>query len=141
MKKKIFIPFLVLMIFLFSSYSNVGDKKGIQFFKGTWEQALEKAKEEKKFIFLDIYANWCPPCKKLKRISFKDKAVGEYYNENYVSITVDGETQEGRALIEKYGVRSYPTLLIIDYHGNMRTKIVGFKRPQILINFGKRIIP
>ncbi len=141
MKKNFYVISLLVVLFLFSSYKRLGNKKGIVFFKGTWIEAIEKAKEERKFIFLDIYADWCPPCKKLKRISFKNEAVGSYYNENYVSIAVDGETKEGKALIKKYGVRSYPTLMIIDYYGNMRTSVVGFKRPQILINFGKRIIP
>ncbi|WP_010178425.1 thioredoxin family protein [Aquimarina agarilytica] len=141
MKRISCIVTLLTFIFVFSSYTLVKSKKGIEFFKGTWLEALEKAEQDKKFIFLDIYADWCSPCKKLKRISFKNEAVGEYYNENYVNIAVDGETKEGRALIDKYSVRSYPTLLIIDYHGNLRTKVVGFKKPQILINFGKRIIP
>ena len=30
--------------------------EGIRFFEGTWEEALQKAKEENKLIFMDCYS-------------------------------------------------------------------------------------
>jgi len=36
---------------------------GIQFFKGTFQQALAKAKKENKMIMMDCYTTWCGPCK------------------------------------------------------------------------------
>lgn len=142
MKKSKIILFL-LLIFVFSSFNNENYKKdkGITFFKGSWDDALAKAKKENKFIFLDVYASWCPPCKKLKRTSFKDSEVGKYYNKNFINVTINGESQEGLKIARKYGVKSYPTLLIVDNNGKKRTKRVGFMKPHILINFGKRIIP
>jgi len=53
--------------------------EGIKFFKGTWEQALEKSEEEGKLIFLDAYASWCGPCKIMARTTFKDSKVGEFF--------------------------------------------------------------
>lgn len=125
-------------------YPKVDFKKdtagGIQFFDGTFQEALEKAQTENKPIFLDIYATWCGPCKKLKRKTFSDKAVGDYYNKNFINIAIDGETPEGRELANKYNVQSYPTLLILDKNEKKLTKQVGFVEPHILVNFGKRIV-
>jgi len=115
-------------------------KDGIQFFKGTFQEALEKAKAENKPIFLDIYATWCGPCKMLKKKTFSHKAVGDYYNQNFINIAVDGETSKGRELAYKYSINGYPTLLILDFNGKKLTKQVGFVEPYILINFGKRIV-
>jgi thiol:disulfide interchange protein len=32
---------------------------GIQFFSGTFKQALAKAKQEKKLVLVDCYTTWC----------------------------------------------------------------------------------
>lgn len=115
--------------------------KGIQFFEGTFKQALLQAKDLKKPIFLDVYATWCGPCIQLKKTTFKDEAVGNYFNANFINVAIDGETQEGQDLIRKYNIRAYPSLLIVDSSGEVKTRTVGFLEPHILINFGKRIIP
>ncbi len=139
--KNFVILFIILFFLSFSSKEVKPYKKGIVFFKGTYTEALAKAKAENKPIFLDVYATWCGPCKKLKKTTFKDEMAGDYFNKNFICIAIDGETQEGAAIIHKYRVRSYPTLIIADYEGNMRTKTTGFLQPQVLINFGKRIVP
>jgi len=115
--------------------------KGIQFFDGTFKEALDKAKEENKLVFLDVYAKWCGPCKLLKRTTFKDEEVGTCFNANFINITIDGETKEGNELMKKYNLRAYPSLLIIDVNGELKMKTTGYMKPKILINFGKRIIP
>ena len=115
--------------------------KGIEFFDGNFHQALLKSQELNKPIFLDVYATWCGPCKQLKKTTFKDEAVGNYFNANFINIAIDGETQEGQELIRKYNIRSYPSLLILDSKGEVKTRTTGFQKPHILINFGKRIVP
>jgi thiol:disulfide interchange protein len=115
--------------------------KGIQFFEGTFKQALLEAKDLKRPIFLDVYATWCGPCKQLKKTTFKDEAVGNYFNANFINVAIDGESPEGQELIRKYNIRAYPSLLIVDSSGEVKTRTVGFLEPHILINFGKRIIP
>ncbi len=117
------------------------EAKGIQFFEGTFKEALLKAKDLNKPIFLDFYATWCGPCKKLKRTTFKDEEVGTYFNANFINIAVDGETKEGRQLMRKYNIRSYPSLLIVDSSGEVKARTTGYKKSRILINFGRRVIP
>lgn len=147
MKTILFIGLLALVAFGIYSFKNpkVDFKEntadGIQFFNGTFQEALEKAKAENKPIFLDVYATWCGPCKMLKKHTFSDKQVGEYYNTNFINIAIDGETKEGRSLIKNFKIRSYPTLLILNSTGEKLTSQVGFVKPYILINFGKRIVP
>lgn len=139
---------LLILIFLCSivltsfKTKNFDERKsnGIIFFKGTFEEALSTAKKENKYIFIDFYAKWCGQCKKLKK-SFKDEEVGTYFNKNFVNILVDGETKEGRELMNHYQIQSYPTLLIVDYNGRVKTKSIGVLKPYILINFGRRIVP
>ena len=144
MKKLALLTLIVLCSIPLSSFKTYDEEsvksKGIDFFKGTFDEALSKAKAEKKYIFIDFYAKWCGQCKKLKK-SFKDEDVGTYYNKNFINMLVDGESKEGRELMLYYQIQSYPTLLIVDYNGRVQTKTTGFLKPYILINFGRRIAP
>lgn len=115
--------------------------KGIDFFKGTFQEALALAEKEKKYVFVEVYATWCRTCKQLKRTTFKDKEVGAYFNKNFINIALDGETQEGNEILSRYNIRSYPTLLILDAKGRVQTKQSGYMKSYILINFGRRIVP
>ena len=54
-------------------------------------EALEKAKSEGKPIFLSVGYSTCHWCHVMARESFEDKKIGEFLNENFVSIKVDRE--------------------------------------------------
>ena len=112
-------------------------KGGIVFFNGKWKDALAKAKAENKLIFLDIYATWCGPCKKLKAKSFASAKVGTYFNEKFINLTLDGEEGEGIILAEKYRLQAYPTLLFIDGDGIVKKAAVGYYNPSELLSLGK----
>lgn len=88
------VPFIALGFFMYleASATKTNSEEGIQFFQGTWEQALQKSVIEKKPIFLDIYATWCGPCKMLMGLTFPDKKVGEYFNEHFINVEIDGES-------------------------------------------------
>ena len=74
-----------LLIGLFGLMSlSIGAQDGIEFFKGTWEEALAEAKAQDKIIFMDAYAVWCGPCKRMAATVFTDKKVGKFYNENFI---------------------------------------------------------
>ncbi|WP_455261180.1 thioredoxin family protein, partial [Prevotella jejuni] len=67
---------------------------GIKFFKGTFNEALVKAKQENKILFVDFYAVWCVPCKKMAKTVFTQEEVGKYFNEHFISLQLDAEKGE-----------------------------------------------
>jgi len=111
---------------------------GVEFTQGKWELILAKAKKERKLIFLDAYASWCGPCKRMKHQTFQDKKVAEYFNANFINVAIDMEKGEGIMLSEKYAIDSYPTLLFIKPDGSILRKTVGFHTPEELIVIGKK---
>ncbi len=115
-------------------------KEGIQFFHGTWKQALAKAKAENKMIFLDAYTTWCGPCKWMQTKSFPNKQLGEFYNSNFINVKMDMESGEGPRLLDRYPVEGYPTLFFIDFEGEVVIKEGGAKTPEQLIAMGKEAI-
>ena len=88
--------------------------QGIQFFQGSWSEAVGQAKKENKLIFVDFYTQWCGPCYNMAKDVFTRQDVGNYYNEHFVNVKIDAENGEGIELAKKYKVRSYPTYAFID---------------------------
>ena len=132
---------LILITFwLSTSYSDSAAGKGIVFFEGTLKEAFELSRKTNKPIFVDVYASWCGQCRQLKK-TFKDAEVAAYYNANFINIAVDGEKDDGPALMKRYGIKSYPTLLILDANSKQLARATGFMKPYILINFGRRVVP
>jgi thioredoxin 1 len=109
------------------------DNKGIEFYEGNFEGALAKAKAEKKIIFMDAYASWCGPCKKMAANVFTDEKAGTYFNANFINVKMDMEKGEGPEIAKKYPVQYYPTLFFIDAKGNVVKKIVGYHDVDQLI--------
>ena len=99
--------------------------KGTMFEKGTLKELLAKAAKEKKYLFVDVYATWCGPCKAMATQVFPQEKVGNYFNKTFVNAKFDAEKGEGIDVAKKYGVRAYPTFLILDKDGTEVGRIVG----------------
>ena len=130
--------FLVLSIALFSIGSVMA--QGIEFFHGTWAEALEKSKEEGKPIFVDAYAVWCGPCKRMAKEVFTKKEVGDFYNANFINMKIDMEKEENLAFRQKYPVSAFPTLFYIKNDGEVIKKIKGAQKVKGFLQLGKSVI-
>ncbi len=145
MKKIILLVITLLTIYGFYGFkihneTALENSNGIHFYKGTWKNALIEAKKQDKLIFLDVFATWCGPCKKLKKTTFNDEKVGDFFNLNFINIAINGESNEGRILMKKYGIKGYPSLLFVNFNGNLKTIKTGFHSSNRLINYGKKAL-
>ena len=82
--------------------------KGIVFEEMQWEDAMKKAADESKLVFIEGYVEWSEPCAVLEEYTLTDKEVGDYYNANFVNLQVDMEDYLGLELTEMFDVMSYP---------------------------------
>lgn len=114
--------------------------QGIKFENGTLYQLLSKAKSQNKLIFLDAYATWCGPCKRMDKLIFPDANVGAYFNANFINAKFNMEEGEGLLIAKDYKVDAYPTLLFIDGDGKLVHKSVGSIEPEELISLGKEAL-
>lgn len=128
--------FLLLFVLSFTQIQ----AQGIDFFHGTWEEALERAKAQDMIIFVDAYTTWCGPCKRMSKQVFPDKAVGSFYNKNFISMKIDMEKKPGIAFQRKYPVAAYPTLYYIDGDGEVVHKTTGGRSTDQFIDLGKSAI-
>ncbi len=113
---------------------------GINFFHGTFKEALALAKSQDKLVFMDAYTTWCGPCRRMSANTFPDPNVGNYYNANFINIKVDMEKEEGPQIASTYGVGSYPTLLYIDGDGKVVYKTAGMRGPEDFIALGQEVM-
>jgi len=138
--KKIFLSLFIVLAIQNLSYSQEkphSSPEGMQFFEGSWEEALLLAQKENKPIFLDVYAVWCGPCKALQRNTFPDASVGEYFNTNFINVSLDGEKGDGITVAQELNVQAYPSLFILNSSGNPVAYYPGYLRPLEFLEFGK----
>ena len=115
------------------------ESTNIEFFKGTFEEALAKAQAEDKLVFMDAYTVWCGPCKWMSKNTFTDPKVAEYFNENFVNVKMDMEKGEGPGLARKYRVRGYPTLLFLNGDGSIAKTQLGALPAEPFLALGKEV--
>lgn len=118
---------LLALCFITVSLNAQKDKKdGLQFSSSTWDEVRAEAKETGKPIFVDAYATWCGPCKKMARDVFPQKAVGEYMNNNYINLKLDMEKGEGLDFASTHSVTAYPTLLFFNSDAELQHRVTGY---------------
>ena len=127
---------LTLSLFLAFSLS----AQGIEFFHGTWAEAQEKAKAEEKLIFVDAFAVWCGPCKRMAASVFPQEKVGSFFNANFINLKIDMEKAENAEFAGKYPVSAYPTLMFLDGSGKVVQKAVGAKDADQLLEFAQKVL-
>ncbi len=127
--------FLLVIFICLAAFADAQD--GIQFFSGNWEEAIETAKKEHKLIFVDAYAEWCGPCKRMAKEVFTQKELGDFFNKYFINVKMDMEKGEGPKLAQKYKVSAYPTLFFIDGAGEVVNVQVGGVNAEQLLGLAK----
>ena len=96
--------------------------ESIDWHKSGMESALEKAKKEKKPLFVYWGASWCPPCASLKSRVFTHADFIQATH-NYISVYLDGDSQSAQKWGEKLKAQGYPTLMILSPQGKEITRL------------------
>jgi len=133
--KRMFATAFLATLFILSASA-----QGIEFFHGSWPEAQAKAKSEKKLIFVDAFASWCGPCKRMAAAVFPEEKVGAYFNANFICLKIDMEKPENAEFAGKYPVSAYPTLMFLDASGKVVQKEVGAKSVEQLLEFGQKAL-
>lgn len=118
------------------------------------DEALELQKKHPKKIMMDVYTNWCGPCKMLDKHTFHNKDVVDYVNKHYYAVKFNGEgnsvvNYDGRTfsnpnykpelanrrnsvheLTRYLKVSAYPTIVFFDESGALISPIRGYQKPQ-----------
>lgn len=96
----------------------------------TWDNVLSEAKLKDKLIFVDVYTDWCGPCKRMDKEVFSEKSLSEKMNESFINYKLNAEKGIGISLSNKYNVFSYPTYLFINGNGTLIYRSNGYMPVQ-----------
>lgn len=125
-------------LILFWCFSSVvyGQHQGVLFQKVSLKMAKILAQEKDQYIFVDTYADWCKPCKRMAKI-FQEPGLASYLNANFVNLKVDMNSTQGQYFHSYYEVVFLPTILILDYNGNVKYKHNGVVTSDELLDMLK----
>ena len=98
----------------------------------SYEQMMARAKQENKYVFIDFFATWCGPCKRMDEVTFTDAKVQELLN-SMIAADWDAEKEPWNAVAKRYKVSAYPTLLVIGPDGKEVDRHLGFLEPAAFI--------
>ncbi len=98
-----------------------------------FDAALKEARRTHKPVFVDIYTDWCGPCKYLDATTYKDPKFVRAAR-GWVLVKVNAEKGARNIQIaQKYQPEGYPTLLMLDAHGKKLNKLTGAYPAELLV--------
>ncbi|MEC8615592.1 MAG: thioredoxin fold domain-containing protein [Bacteroidota bacterium] len=119
----------------------------------SFNEALEAQKIKPKKIIMDVYTEWCGPCKMMDKNTFANRDVLNYINENFYAVKFNGEGNEkinffdqeftnpefidrrkGRnsthQLTKFLQVDVYPTIIFFSEEGDPIIPVKGYLNPR-----------
>ncbi|MFV0345301.1 MAG: thioredoxin family protein [Bacteroidales bacterium] len=126
---------LGLHVVLFAQNSGVEFREFDNF-----KDLIQVAQNEDKEIFVNLHYVGCPHCVRMDKNVFPNNEVGKLYNENFVCVSLDINTDSLGVFFEReYTPLGYPAFLYFDKDGNLLQKTVGYKVIDEFINIAKTL--
>lgn len=120
----------------------------------SFEEAIEAQKKAPKKIIMDVYTNWCGPCRLMDKKTFGHPDVASYINKNFYAVKFNAEGNEllmykGKSytnpnyrpelanernyqhqFAEYMQIMAYPSVVFLDEQGEFISPVTGYKSPK-----------
>ena len=97
---------------------------------------LNKAKQEKKLVLLDFYADWCISCKEMEVNTFANPEVSRELQQ-FVLLQADvtANSPDNQALLKRFGLFGPPGILFFNLESQEQQdqRVIGYMPPQRFI--------
>ena len=88
-------------------------RPALPFIDDDYPKALAQARARKVPIFAEAWAPWCHTCRSMRAFVFTDASLAKYAS-RYVWLSIDTEKAQNSAFSEKYPIRAWPSMYVID---------------------------
>lgn len=157
MKSNTFFSFVLLLVLALPATAQDAVKAEIKWM--SIEEAIAAQKKQPKKILLDVYTNWCGPCRMMSNDTFKNDSVVAYVNKHFYAVKFNAEgndtvafrgqtftnpnydpnkvngrngTHDFAAIAAVQGRLSYPTIVYLDEQLDILSPVPGYiKAPEI----------
>lgn len=93
----------------------------------SFQEARSVAAAQNKPIFVDVYADWCGPCKAMDKDVFPNDSVKAILTTRFLPAKINGDDPVvGDTLKKQFGIRAYPTYIVLSPAGKERKRHIGF---------------
>ncbi|OQY93464.1 MAG: hypothetical protein B6D37_11660 [Sphingobacteriales bacterium UTBCD1] len=118
-------------------YSNVFSQ-GIHFDSTftSWDEVLKKAEKLNRPVFVDVYTDWCGPCKVMDKEIFSKDSAGSFYNKHYLSVKINAEKGMGISFAKSYRVNAFPAFFFFSPGGEILLAGLGFMPVATMLQIG-----
>ena len=131
--KKIILLSMLFILFISAACSSQGKKGSSDIWLTNLEKAEKIAGEKNVPILVNFTgSDWCVWCERLRNEVFNKQEFKDYAKDNLVLVKLDfprnlKQSEEvkryNRRLLNKYGVRGFPTILILDAKGKVLSQL------------------
>ena len=108
-----------------------------------YNEALEKAKTGPKLIFVDLYADWCIPCRVMEANVFSDPTVASLLNTRFYAVKLNAESQDSimcdgqkktvqRCYFDVWELNALPAFVLVAPKGMSILTVTDSMSPQEL---------
>jgi thiol:disulfide interchange protein DsbD len=107
------------------------------------DQFLAQAKEQKKVVLLDFYADWCISCKEMEVNTFANAEVNQEL-QKFVLLQADvtKNSSDNQALLKRFGLFGPPGILMFDLNSEelKDQRVIGYVPPQRFVERLKKAL-
>lgn len=120
---------LMLLLPVSAAFGNmtIGDLH----FRSDFQSLLDSSAQSHEPILIEFYTDWCTWCKVLQDSTLPDGYVQKFLK-NFELGKINAEVDTNVA--KKYGVRSYPTVLLLKSNGEEIDREIGYAPPEEFVS-------
>ena len=108
-----------------------------------YNEALEKARKFPKLVFVDLYADWCVPCRIMDANVYRNPTVASLLNSRFYAVKLDADSQDSivcdgqkntvqRCYFDVWELNALPAFVLVAPKGMSILTVTDSMTPQEL---------